>query len=121
FKIAGALSALAATGALMSVQPALAQPQVSEPWVRATVAHQRATGAFMRITSDADASLVAASSPRAGTVEIHEMKIEHGVMKMRPVDKISLPAGKTIELKPGGYHLMLLDLKSRVDAGTTVP
>lgn len=121
FKLAGALSAVAAAGGLMFAQSAIAQPQVSDPWVRATVPHQNATGAFMRITSDKDASLVAASSPQAGTVEVHEMKMDQGVMKMRPVDKLDLPAGKTVELKPGGYHLMLFNLKARAEAGKTVP
>lgn len=98
-----------------------AQVQVEEPWVRATVAQQKITGAFMRITAPQDARLVSARSPVAGRVEIHEMAMENNVMKMRAVDAVELPADKLVELKPGGYHVMLFDLKRPVVEGDTVP
>lgn len=101
--------------------PALADVKIEEPWVRATVAQQRATGAFMRITSPQDARLVAAKSPVAGRVEIHEMLVDKDVMKMRPVAAVELPAGKTVELKSGGHHIMLLDLKRPLSPDETVP
>lgn len=101
--------------------PALADVKIEEPWVRATVAQQRATGAFMRITAPQDARLVAAKSPVAGRVEIHEMLVEKDVMKMRPVAAVELPAGKTVELKSGGHHIMLLDLKRPLSPDETVP
>jgi copper(I)-binding protein len=107
--------------ALCCSLPAAAQVEVKEPWVRGTVAQQKATGLFARITSAAGGRLVAASSPVAGTVEIHEMSMDGNVMRMRPVAGVDLPAGKTVELKPGGYHLMLLDLKQPLNAGDTVP
>jgi copper(I)-binding protein len=86
----------------------MAQVTVKDPWVRATVPAQKATGAFMQITSAQDARLVEARSPVAGVVEVHEMVMEKEVMKMRAIKGLDLPAGKTVELKPGGYHVMLM-------------
>ena len=101
--------------------PVMAQVTVKDPWVRATVSAQKATGAFMQITSAQDARLVEASSPVAGVVEVHEMTMEKDIMKMRAVKALNLPAGKTVELKPGGYHVMLMDLKQQMKEGDTVP
>lgn len=101
--------------------PVLAQVQVEDPWVRATVAQQKVTGAFMRLTSAQDARLVSADSPVAGKVEIHEMVMDKDIMKMRAVTAVELPAGQAIELKPGGHHVMLFDLKQPVRVGDTVP
>ncbi len=95
--------------------------EVKEPWVRATVAQQKATGAFMQLTAKADSKLVEAKSPVAGVVEIHEMAMDNNVMKMRQIPGLALPAGKAVELKPGGYHVMLLDLKGQVKEGDVVP
>lgn len=100
---------------------ALAQVDVADPWVRATVAQQRATGAFMRLTAASDSRLVEARSPLAGIVEIHEMSLIDNVMKMRAIPALALPAGKTVELKPGGYHVMLMNLKGQIKAGERVP
>ena len=101
--------------------PSLAQVTVSDAWVRGTVPGQKATGAFMNRKSASDAALVSASSPAAGIVEIHEMAMDGGVMKMRAVEKLPLPAGKPVDLKPGGYHVMLMDLKQPLKEGDTVP
>ena len=102
----------------------LAQAQsveVQDAWVRATVPGQRATGAFMKITAHEGSTLVGASSASAGVTQVHEMKLEAGVMKMRAViGGLDLPAGIAVELKPGGYHLMLMDLKAPLEEGTTV-
>ncbi|MCB2016443.1 MAG: copper chaperone PCu(A)C [Hydrogenophaga sp.] len=95
--------------------------KVDDAWVRGTVASQKASGAFMRLTPSAKARLVAAESPVAGVVEIHEMAMENNVMKMRQVPGLDLPAGQTTELKPGGYHVMLLDLKQQLKGGELVP
>lgn len=113
------LGALAAGLSLL----ALAQTDVTvtEPWVRGTVAGQKATGAFMGLKSSADARLVGASSPAAKIVEVHEMAMADGVMRMRAVEGVALPAGKAVELKPGGYHIMLLDLKAPLAKDTAVP
>ena len=98
-----------------------AQVSVQDAWVRATVPQQKATGAFMRLTAAQDMRLVAASSPVAGITEVHEMKMVDNVMKMRAVPALDLPAGQAVELKPGGYHIMLLDLKQPVAQGASVP
>jgi len=95
--------------------------KVDDPWVRATVAPQKATGAFMQLTAAKAARVVAASSPVADAVEIHEMKMDGGVMKMRAIEALALPAGQAVALKPGSYHVMLLGLKAPIQAGDTVP
>ena len=94
---------------------------VKDAWARATVAGQKATGAFMNLTAKADTKLVSVSSPAAGVAEVHEMKMDGNVMKMRAVEGgLDLPAGKTVELKPGGYHVMLMDLKAPLAKDGTV-
>ena len=95
--------------------------KVNEAWVRGTVQGQNATGAFMELTSKSNARLVNASSPAAKTVEVHNMKVEGGVMKMFPVDGLDLPAGKTVKLAPGGYHVMLMGLNMPLQAGKSIP
>ena len=100
---------------------AQAQTTVKDAWVRGTVAGQKATGMFAQISSAGGGRLVAVSSPAAGVVEIHEMAMDGNVMKMRAVPALDLPAGKAVDLKPGGYHVMLMDLKQPLKAGDTVP
>ncbi|PWF25404.1 copper chaperone PCu(A)C [Corticimicrobacter populi] len=95
--------------------------QIEQAWVRATVPQQTATGAFMLITADADSKLVKAASPLSDKVEVHEMKMDNDVMRMRQVENLPLPAGQTVELKPGGYHIMILDLKEQIKEGDHVP
>ncbi len=96
--------------------------EIKDAWVRTAVPGQKATGAFMKITSKDGTRLVAVASPVAGVAEVHEMKMDGGVMTMRAVNGgLELPAGKTIELKPGGYHVMLMDLKAALPKETTVP
>ena len=104
-----------------AVASAVAQVIVSDAWVRGTVAGQQVTGAFMQLKSPADLALVGAASPVAKVVEIHEMKMDGGMMKMGAVGRLPLPAGKTVELKPGGYHLMLMGLARPLKEGDTVP
>jgi copper(I)-binding protein len=111
----------AALAAAVFAAPASAQVAVNAPWVRGTVQGQSATGAFMQLKSADGAALVSAESPVAGTVEIHEMRMEGNVMKMRAIPKLDLPAGQTVDLKPGGYHVMLMDLKRPLTKGETVP
>lgn len=118
-------TALAATlMAAFANIPAWAQTvtvKVEGAWARASVQGQKGTGAFMRLTAQDGARLVRAESPAAGVTEVHEMKMEGDVMKMRAVPSLELPAGKTVELKPGGYHVMLLDLKAPLAKDSTVP
>lgn len=111
-----------ATLSLAAAAPAFAQISVKDAWIRATVPQQTATGAFMQITSTKDARLVSAASPAAETVEIHEMRMDGNVMRMGPVSGgIALPAGKTIALKSGGYHVMLMGLKAQAREGESLP
>jgi len=101
--------------------PAIAQVTVTDAWVRGTVAGQKATGAFMKITSATVAILLSAASPVASVVEIHEMAHEGGMMRMRAIGELKLPAGKPVELRPGSYHVMLMDLKQPLKEGESVP
>jgi len=95
---------------------------VTDAWARATVQGQKATGAFMKITAKDNAKLVGVSSPVAGVAEIHEMKMDKDVMKMAALPNgLDLPAGKAVELKPGGYHVMLMDLKAPLAKDSTIP
>lgn len=100
---------------------AQALPKVEGAWVRSSVPGQQGTGGFMKLTAREPMQLVGVSTPVAGTAEVHEMKMEGDVMRMRAVPKLDLPAGQAVELRPGGYHLMLLDLKQPLAVGTTVP
>ena len=100
---------------------AWAQTTVKEAWVRGTVAQQKASGAFMQITSVQGGKLIEVNSPVAGVAEIHEMAMQGDTMRMRALPALELPAGKAVELKPGGYHVMLMDLKQQLKAGETVP
>jgi copper(I)-binding protein len=111
------------SGALLMCCAAVcdAQVTVDGAWVRATAPGQKIAGAYLKITSVTAAFLVGASSPAAKTVELHEMSMDNNVMKMRPVARLELPAGKTVELKPGSYHLMLIDVARPLVAGASVP
>ncbi len=96
--------------------------KIDGAWVRTAVQGQKGTGGFMKLTADQDLQLVSLTSPAAGLAEVHEMKMEGDVMKMRALPAgIALPAGKTIELKPGGLHVMLMDLKQALPIDSTVP
>lgn len=101
--------------------PARAEVTATDAWVRGTVASQMATGAYMKLRSTEDAKVVAAASPAAAVVEIHEMAMKDNVMTMRAVPALALPAGKTVEMKPNGYHVMLMDLAKPLKAGERVP
>ena len=94
---------------------------VKDAWIRTTVQGQKGTGGFMKLTAKDGVKLVGAITPIAGVAEVHEMKMEGDVMRMRAVPALELPAGQTVELKPGGYHLMLQDLKAALPKDTTVP
>lgn len=113
--VAATASAFAFSGAVQAQSVT-----VGTPWVRATAAEQKATGAFMKLQSTAPARLVEIRSAAAGVVELHEMAMEGDMMRMRAITGLDLPAGKAVELKPGGYHIMLMDLKQPIKAGDTV-
>ena len=111
-----------AMAALMSVAQAwAAEVTVSGAWARASAPGQDSAAVYLRITSQQDARLVGVTTPAAENAEIHSMTHDNGVMKMRALDVLSLPAGQEIELGSGGIHLMLIGLKRPLKAGDKVP
>lgn len=102
--------------------PDKAHVAVDGAWIRATVKGQMGTGGFMKLTAAEDLRLVKVSSPVAGVGEVHEMKMgANNVMEMRAITGLDLPKGKLVELKPGGYHVMLMDLKSTLTKDSAIP
>lgn len=116
---------LVALALLLSALPETvvrAQPvAVSDAWVRAPAPGQKIAAAYMELTSRTSMVLVAVASTAAAAVELHNTTVDAGVMKMRPVGSIELPAGKAVKLAPGGLHLMLIDLKKPLKPGDKVP
>lgn len=131
------LAAATAVAAALASGPAWAQPagsaaaapaargavtQVQAAWARPTVQGQAAGGGFLKIVGGAQPDkLVAASSPVAGRVELHTMRMDGDVMRMRQVESIEVGAGQTVELKPGGLHVMFMDLKAPLKSGSSFP
>lgn len=95
--------------------------KVTNVWSRPTAPGQSVAGAYLDIVSGVPAALVKVESPAARVVELHSMKMEGDVMKMRAVSKIDLPAGKEVKLEPGGFHVMLIDIKQPLKVGGKVP
>jgi len=116
---------VAALGFSFSVQAQEAKVgsiKIENAYTRATVPGQQVAGGFMKIENKGIADqLVSVSSPAAGEVQLHEMAMEGSVMKMRQVKDIAVPAGGSIELKPGGLHLMFINIKAPLSAGESVP
>ena len=106
---------------VVQAQGTTAPVAVEGAWARASVPGQMASGAFMRLTAPVATRLVRVESPAAGVTEVHEMKMDGNVMKMRALPGLDLPAGQAVELKPGGYHVMLMDLKAPLAKGSSVP
>ena len=105
-------------------QTGKAHVDVADVWIRPTVAGQMGTGGFMKLTARENLLLVSVSTPITKVAEVHEMrasKADASVMEMRAIQSLALPKGQTVELKPGGYHLMLMDLKQVLANGGTVP
>jgi copper(I)-binding protein len=100
---------------------AFAQVTVGDPWIRATVPAQKTAGAFMQLRSPKATRLVDVQSPVAGRAEVHQMAMEGQTMRMQKVDGIDLPAGQSVNLSSGGYHVMLFDLKQQLKEGEQVP
>ena len=96
-------------------------PSISNVWVRTTVPGSTVSAAYMQIKSAVPLKLVKAESAAAGIVEIHDMKMNDGVMEMKALDLLEVPVGKTIELKPGGVHVMLMRLKKPIHRGDKIP
>ena len=117
------LTVTAAAAVLLSFA-AVAQTgkvEVKEAWARATPAKAENGAAYVTLVSQIADRLVAASTPVAKKAEFHEMSMQNGVMKMRQIQGIDLPAGRPITLKPGGYHIMLLGLNQPLEPGQTIP
>jgi copper(I)-binding protein len=112
---------IAATACLAAQASVAANISVSGAWARATMPGQPVSGAYMQLQSDTDARLLGVSSPAVPRVEIHEMKMDDGVMRMREVKAIELPKGKTVSLQPGGFHIMLMNLPQPIAAGDIIP
>lgn len=100
---------------------ASAATQVDNAWVRATVAGQHASGAFMDLTASSDSKLVEVQSPVAKNVQIHQSSMHNDVMSMQQVDAVALPAGQKVGLDTHGYHVMLMELTGQIKAGDKVP
>jgi copper(I)-binding protein len=115
------LLACLAAAACIAAQAQPAAPVVAEAaWARPTVPGQDSSGAYMTLTAREPLTLLGAETPAAGIVEIHQMKMEGDVMKMRAAEQLPLAAGKPFRLAPGGYHFMLMDLKAPFKAGTQI-
>ncbi|MFZ3323018.1 MAG: copper chaperone PCu(A)C [Usitatibacter sp.] len=99
----------------------MAAVTATDAWVRGTVPAQKTTGAFLTLESSEDAKLVSVSTPAAKSAEIHESQQVQGMMHMQAVEAVPLPAGKRVELKPGGFHLMLVGLARPLGEGDSVP
>ncbi len=107
---------------LLSVGAARAQVEIVDAWARASLPHQTVTGAFMTIRGGGEATrLVAVASPLAGAAEIHLMTLHDGIARMSRVPAVEVPPDGSLELRPGGYHVMLMDLKRPLSVGEKVP
>ena len=105
---------------LLAAASAHAQVDVTDPWARATGKGQKATGVFMNLTAKKATRLVGVKSELTSVAQVHEMKMDKDVMKMQSIKALDLPAGQTVSLKPGSYHVMLMDLKAPVAEGSHV-
>jgi periplasmic copper chaperone A len=114
------LRMLLALTLLRCVAPVMAQVVVTEPWVRGTVEGQTSTGAYMTLSSAHDVTLIGVSSDVAGHTSIHQMQMHGDMMMMRPVDRVPIRAGQPFVLEEGHYHMMLDDLKRRLNVGDDV-
>ena len=113
---ASILALLASTA--MSATPDV---RVTNVWARASAPGQTTAVVYMDVRSDYDAALTSAESARAERAELHSMKMDNGVMRMRPLERVELPARKTVKLEPNGTHLMLVNVKQPLKAGERVP
>lgn len=110
-----------AAAALIAPAVSAQSVKVGNAWARATAPGQKTASAYVELTSDTGAALVAAGSPLAARAELHSMTMDGGVMRMRALPRIELPAGQTVRLAPGGTHVMLIDLKQPLKPGDKLP
>jgi copper(I)-binding protein len=113
---------MALCGSVMAQNASVGSIKVENAYTRATAPGQQVAGGFLKIENKGGADqLISASSPAAGEVQLHEMAMDGNVMKMRQVKDIPVPANGSVELKPGGLHLMFMNIKAPLAAGETVP
>ncbi len=115
------LAAVITLSATMIASAAASELSVRNAWARATAPGQAVAGVFMDLGAERPLSVVGGTSPASERVELHTMAMQEGVMVMRRVPEIAVPAGKTVQLKPGGLHVMLIGLKAQLQEGQTVP
>jgi len=118
------LKRLAIAGCLLISATALAQPRqvdIKDAWARATPGKAENGAAYLTIVSPTPDRLVAVSSPAAKKASLHTMTMDGGVMKMRPLDGLDVPANQPVTLKPGGIHIMLQGLNEPLQAGKSFP
>ncbi|MBU3737031.1 MAG: copper chaperone PCu(A)C [Methylobacterium sp.] len=104
----------------LTVQAGGDKVRIEGAWARATAPGQEVGAGYMKLTSREDLTLIKVESPAAEFVEIHKMSMHNGVMEMRMLEELKLPAGQTVKLEPGGFHLMLIDLKKPLQDGASV-
>ena len=119
--LTAAMVALTTAVAAQAQSPAKTEVKVFDVWARTTVPGASVSAAYMHIKSAKPMKLVKAESPVAGMTEIHQMSMKDGVMNMSAIDAVEIPAGKLIDLKPGGLHVMLMQLKQPIKKGDEVP
>lgn len=117
-----AVMGIAFSGASYAQNASVGAIKIENAYTRATAPGQQVAGGFLKIENKGAADqLISASSPVAGEVQLHEMAMEGNVMKMRQVKDIAVPANGAVELKPGGLHIMFMNIKAPLAAGETVP
>lgn len=117
------LSRFLATALLCAASSAFAHDaplHVTGAWARATVPGQGGSGAYMTLTARQDLKLVGVATPAANVAQIHDMKLDGDTMRMHALPALPLPANQSVTLAPGGKHLMLMDLKQVLTAGSTL-
>jgi copper(I)-binding protein len=114
-------SVITATVLLATCGDEREQTRISDAWVRATAPGQKVAAAYLTLQSGSRSKLVRVDSSVAAKAELHSMRVEEGVMRMRQLDSIELPPGATIKLEPGGDHLMLIDVAKPLATGDKVP
>ena len=113
---------IALSGTAIAQNASVGSIKIENGYTRATAPGQQVAGGFLKIENKGAADqLISASSPAAGEVQLHEMAMDGNVMRMRQVKDIALPANGAVELKPGGLHLMFMNIKAPLTAGETVP
>lgn len=116
-----AAAAIASQAAFAQIVEPPSPVTITNAWAKTTVPGGKVSAAYMDIKSTAPVKLVKVETSIAGNTEIHNMSMKDGVMEMKAVEAIEVPPNKTVSLKPGGYHVMLMMLAASIAKGDTVP